>query len=302
MCSAQNLAVKCWVDPSMILFFEHGRLGNQLFQYCGLKKYFSDHKLVFIGCEDLEKSFDNVDVQFISRKQIERWLRFGLVRRIVFLLSNIRIIGRITEQTDYATFRLVVHRGLIPKVFVPQNVFFQHNDIADKIESSLVVRCDTIKRAKTWLESKGISSKKQELVFVHIRRGDYLNWPSEEFPAVLDLVWYKRAISVMREEINRPVFILMSDDQYYLRDVFEESNNFVISDNVPEIDFAIMSICSHGILSTSSFAWWGGYLAMFVNRENESGQKFLAPKYRAGYRAKRWYPPGLISDWLTYIE
>ena len=52
----------------MILFFENGRLGNQLFQYHGFKNYFPKQQLFFFGCKRLKNSFDNLDVSFIDEK------------------------------------------------------------------------------------------------------------------------------------------------------------------------------------------------------------------------------------------
>lgn len=48
----------------MIIFFEEGKLGNQLFQYYGLKKYFPNDNLIFFGCKDLKELFSGVFVNF----------------------------------------------------------------------------------------------------------------------------------------------------------------------------------------------------------------------------------------------
>ena len=283
----------------MILFFEYGRLGNQLFQYCGLKQFFPNHKLVLLGCEDLQCHFDNVEARFISKSAIGRWISFGLARRIIFFLAHIRIFGLVTEDKDSTSFKLVVRNGFIRKVLVPHNVFFQHQDICARIENSPVLKPHTREEAVAWLRAKGISTDYRPLVFVHIRRGDYLNWPSKEFPAVLDLGWYKLAMDAMRQKYRNSIFILMGDDQYYLSDVFEESEAVVISNNSPELDLGLMTLCHSGILSASSFAWWG---AFYARREQKRGAQFLAPRYWAGHRVKKWAPANFQTNWITYIE
>jgi hypothetical protein len=283
----------------MILFFEYGRLGNQLFQYCGLSHYCAEHKLIFVGCEDLQKHFNCGEVIFIPKSALGHWLPFGILRRVVFFLVAARILGGITEKKDEKDFKLDHRKGLLWNIYVAQSAFFQHADVINRIKITPRLNPYLIHLAHDWLTEKKISPGSDSLIFVHFRRGDYLNWPSRKFPAVLDLVWYKRAMETMQEKIKNPVFILMSDDLFYLRDVFEGSNDWIISDNPPEIDLAIMSLCHSGILSASSFAWWG---AFFARSKRKQDCKFLAPLFWGGHRAKKWYPTGFRTDWITYQE
>jgi hypothetical protein len=283
----------------VILFFEHGRLGNQLFQYCGLRHYCSEHKLVFIGCEDLQRHFNSVDARFIPKNTLSRWFPFSLFRRIVFFLVAVRLLGRITEEKDGEVFKLAIRKGLFWNAYVAQNVFFQHRDVVDQIRSAPSLKPDLIQVVLDWLKQKGIDPNSCSLVFVHIRRGDYLHWPSDEFPAVLDLAWHKRSMKAMQEKSKNPVFVLMGNDRFYLHDVFNESDGLVISDNPPEIDMALMSLCHSGILSASSFAWWG---AFYARSNQQEGGTFLAPQYWGGHRVKKWYPTHFRTNWITYFE
>ena len=283
----------------MILFSSSGRLGNQLFQYAGLKKYFPNHSFIFFGCEELLECFDNVDVRFIRKDTIIRRVFSLLLNRIIFFLSNVGILGRITEDSNSNRFSLIVQKGLSPGIFVPQNIYFQHFDVLDHIDNPPVLKPYLLEQAMCWLQKKEINSNNDSPVFVHIRRGDYLTWPSREFPAVLDLSWYKRAMDSIQEKISNPVFIFMGDDQNYLRNVFVESESLAISDNSPEIDLALMSLCSSGILSASSFAWWG---ALYSRTTKKNNAYFIAPKYWAGHRSKKWYPANFRTEWINYIE
>jgi hypothetical protein len=283
----------------MILFFEHGRLGNQLFQYCGLRQYFPKEKLVFLGCEDLEDNFESVNVRFISKNALSRWIPIGLLRRIVFSLVSVGFFGLITEDKSSDVFKLKVRRGLFFKFFVAKDVFFQHRDVVGQLHCTPHLKCHLYIAAKNWLHKKQTCSESNSLVFVHVRRGDYVNWPSSRFPAVLSLDWYNRTMKLISQKIDNPVFVLMGDDLYYLRDVFNESENLIISDNTSEVDFAIMSLCHSGILSASSFAWWGAY---FSRSKNKCNTNFLAPMYWGGHRSKLWHPVGFYTEWITYIE
>lgn len=283
----------------MIIFFENGRLGNQLFQYCGLRQYFPEHKLLFVGCEDLQRHFECDEARFVLKAGLCRWLPFGILRRIVFLLVAARVLGRITEKMDDEFFKLAFRKGLLCNIYVPQNVFFQHRDIIDQIQITPRLNPCLIYVAQEWLRKKQIDFGSDMLIFVHVRRGDYLKWPSRDFPAVLGFAWYERAMEVLQKQTINPVFIIMGDDLFYLRAVFRETVDLIISDNPQEIDLAIMSICHSGILSASSFAWWGAFLARSNRTSNGT---FLAPLYWAGHRAKNWIPTGFRMDWITYQE
>jgi len=283
----------------MIIFFENGRLGNQLFQYCSLRHYFSNHNLILLGCDDLQRCFGSLQARFISKNMLSHSFLFRLLRRVVQFLVNARLLGRITEDSDAKVFKLALRKGLFWNIYVAQGVFFQHHDVVAKQHSFPDLRPELLKEAFDWLKKKGVDLEASSAVFVHIRRGDYLHFPSTQFPAVLDLDWYQRAMQSIQEEIKNPVFILISDDQFYLHDIFEESDRLFISDNLPEIDFALMSLCSSGILSESSFAWWG---AFYARSNQQISATFLAPKFWIGHRAKKWFPANFLTDWITYFD
>lgn len=179
-----------------------------------------------------------------------------------------------------------------------QNIFFQHRSFIIQNRVSPRIRPDLVLKAREWLDSKAVAFNERPLVFVHIRRTDYLHWPSSRYPAVLPLDWYRRAMVNLKERVPNAVFVVMGDDHQYLRDFFDESESLLLSENSPEIDLAVMSLCHSGILSASSFAWWGAYLARLRHGQG----LFVAPKYWAGHRSKEWYPAGFVTDWLTYQE
>tara|TARA_Y100000389_G_scaffold167531_1_gene172774 strand:- start:21965 stop:22828 length:864 start_codon:yes stop_codon:yes gene_type:complete len=287
----------------MILHFRDGQLGNQLFQYTGLKKYFPNEKLIFLGCESIHQSFDNLEAHFISLRKIKDWNLFNILHYVALLLIQIRILGVITENkdTNSTEYKIIARKGLFWWVFVTYKIHFQHHDFLEQIDNFPVVKPQLLKKAEDWLEGKGVNLKKDSVVFVHIRRGDYLLWPSLTIsvPAVLSLDWYKRAMSLMENKIQSPVFVLMSDDLYYLRDIFTESDKVIISNNKPIIDLSIMSLSYSGIMSASSFAWWGASLARNKIKENNH---FIAPKYWGGHRIKKWYPKNFRTKWITYFE
>ena len=121
-------------------------------------------------------------------------------------------------------------------------------------------------------------------------------WPNIETPAVLGLEWYKDQIKLIEKKVTNSFFIVFTDDVYYARDHFEKNENVLISNNNEIDDFILMTMCEHGILSASSFAFWA---ALLIKQKNPDSI-LVAPQYWAGHRKQKWFPKHIKSDWLIY--
>ena len=283
----------------MIVFFEDGRLGNQLFQYAALKELYPNQRLLFFGFGALKQAIESVDAIIIENEKPPHFLTGDLyIYRLFSKLAKIRIIGTIQESRENSTYLIKKASGLIFNLHLLKPSYFQHQDVLEKINPSLRLNEDIFRKASDWLEEKVVKSSDQNLVFVHIRRGDYLTWPSREYPAVLEKQWYIRAMDRMRAKVKNPIFLLLTDDPYYAKDCFGVQSDILISENDQLVDLALMSLCQHGILSASSFAWWG---AWFSEKRSSDEGIYMAPKYWGGHRKKNWEPEGFITNWITYI-
>jgi hypothetical protein len=98
-------------------------------------------------------------------------------------------------------------------------------------------------------------------VFVHVRRGDFITKRKDELD-VCDLEYYKRAIKLVKDKIHDPYFIYFTDDPEYIQQNFDLSNGFLSVGNMdaPHLDLELMRSCKHGIMSNSTFSWWGAFL------------------------------------------
>ena len=101
----------------------------------------------------------------------------------------------------------------------------------------------------------------------------------------------------MRKEVKNPVFLIFTDDFHYVNDFFGSEKDMYIVDNDYSIDFTLMSMCDHGILSASSFAWWA---SVFLKGKSENSI-LIAPNYWIGHREKKWWPVRLKANWITYL-
>lgn len=281
----------------MIFFFENGRLGNQLFQYAAIRTAMPEETLCFVGMQSLSQVMDGVDANFLCQRRTlaARAIR-SLAPVIMRYVAFSKVIDTLKDSDDPFEFKIKRKRGLFPWVKYCTSGFFQNENYFNAaIVSRLKIREPLVRHAKEQLEK--ISKKDQRRIFVHIRRGDHIAWPSAEYPAVLPAYWYRNAMDVMRKRYDNPLFLIFSDDRYYIQDIFKDSQDVWISSHTEHIDFAMMAQCEDGILSASSFAWWAAYFA----RKSTSSGLFLAPLYWGGHRQQNWHPTAIKTNWITYL-
>lgn len=113
-------------------------------------------------------------------------------------------------------------------------------------------------------------SKCENPVFIHIRRGDYVElnggW-------LLEQEYYRRAVKYIKKHIKNPAFFLFSDaDEDYIKnnlDIgcdFEYIGTHNSKENQNFRDMQLMSLCKHAIIANSSFSWWGAWLIKNPNK------------------------------------
>lgn len=95
-------------------------------------------------------------------------------------------------------------------------------------------------------------------VFIHIRRGDYLQFPRHP---IIPITYYEKCMS---EFTTHTHFFVFSDDVEWIKTQPQFSNNSsvtIIDSNDEIYSLAFMSLCKKGaICANSSFSWWGAFL------------------------------------------
>ncbi|MBI3793935.1 MAG: alpha-1,2-fucosyltransferase [Nitrospinae bacterium] len=102
-------------------------------------------------------------------------------------------------------------------------------------------------------------------VSLHIRRGDYATNPETNAAhGLCSLDYYRSAVRYVSEKIERPVFLVFSDDIEWSRRslAIEFPCQFIDHNNGAESfnDMRLMSLCKHNIIANSTFSWWGAWL------------------------------------------
>ena len=273
------------------IFFSSGQLGNQLFQIAAARKITREHEtLVLIG---FGESLDVIEFAPPNCRIIRfLWLRRG--SRTQRILPNLafkalqwlgnqllmrNVVGKIRNSPEgpvETKSRLAISIAL--------HEHFRENLIEDPSELRLTSARE--QWALEWLDERQIHHDRNgiaQATFMHIRRGDYLEWPHPDCPAALDEEWFTRAIAEAKDARPRQPIIAFSDDPSWVLGNWKVTDEFLLFKGTFQDSFALMSMCNSGILSASTFSWWAAKL-----REEAKTGPFIAPMFWIGHRQEKW--------------
>jgi hypothetical protein len=273
-----------------------GRLGNQMFQYAALKGIASNRGFEY--CIPSKRPDIQID-------------NYGILD--AFELSTNQHVGWLNGQT-IKEHHYHFDEDIFNKCPDDHNIlgFFQSEKYFKNVETE--IRKDFTFR-KEWLEPCIEFMKQfnnQEVVFLHVRRGDpnlvdkrgfkwaYVNIQDQH--PVQPIEYYKKALKTFPKDV--PVLVFSDAiDWCKEQDIFK-SDRFLFSEQedkyedgalVPYIDLCLMSLCSHAIIANSSMSWWGAWL---INNPNK---KVIAPKMWFGPAYAHNNTKDLIPDTWTII-
>jgi len=262
----------------MVVVKVHYGLGNQLFQYALARSL------------SIQKGYDfALDISFFSGPPDAEHPR-------IYQLDKFNIRQNIAEPEQIASFlspgiwkrrlRSVVQAG---RPYYKRKVVYEGRldfdaDILQVRDDSYLFGYwqderyffpvqDTLRKELSFCsEPSGLNKEMLDLisgteaVSLHIRRGDYL---TDAFTVnnvgICDLDYYRRAIQLIAEKVQSPVFYVFSDDPEWTGAnvkidhpcVFVNHNS---QENAFE-DLRLMSRCKHHVIANSSFSWWGAWLS-----------------------------------------
>ncbi len=282
----------------MIIFFESGRLGNQLFQYVALRSFFpKPEKIILIGFDSLKNTFDGVDAIFIPKNI---WLMKIFVK-IVRKLEHLNVLDKIFNVAYESSLdeKIIIKKNLtwLNYIYVKESYFQSETFISDDVVNQLSFKSHI---TEALASDPRFGEQESNLIFLHVRRGDYLSWPSPEFPAVLSEDWYLRQVNIIKSFIDAPKFLFFTDDPEYVKEkLLHQIDCADIYHSSESMDLAAMSYCCGGVLSPSSYAWWG---AKFSISKGRGMKKFIAPTYWIGHASKNWIPPKIKAQFIEYFD
>jgi hypothetical protein len=264
---------------SFVTCYVQGGLGNQLFIIFTTICVAITQKLKYI----IPYQADSPSVT--PRKTYYNTLLNTIETEDMYKYSK-RSSFRLTEKND------MIYQE-IPPIERPTMLsgYFQSRKYIDPIRDFIVnnIKLNDDLDIKAFnLTLKLINDKKQKdtkLIFLHVRRGDYLTL---DFHYNLPLEYYKSAI-LEHQNKYKCMFVIFSDDMPYCKEVFSnilsKDELYFCKSSKDYIELMIMSEMDGAIMANSSFSWWGAYL---MEAKKELLQKEESPFIVA---PKKWFTP-----------
>ena len=269
----------------------NGRLGNQMFQYAGLRGIASHRGFDWI--------IPPADHYGDSNYGLFDCFEMGSVKDENFGYLNAKNI-----QTGQFHFSQEFFDNC------PDNVnlhdYFQSQKYFNHIENS--IREDFTFKGEVLNPCKEIIGELNNPIFLHVRRGDYVN--SQNAHPICSVEYYQKALSYFDSNCSVLVFSddiewckgqeLFSDDRFMLSEYYErysqtsDTNDGRQNALIPYFDMCMMTLCSGGIIANSSMSWWGAWLI------NNPTQPIIAPNPWFGPQYNKYYMGDLLPD--SWVE
>jgi hypothetical protein len=286
----------------MILVRLQGGLGNQMFQYAlgrklALKNQTQlklDLSLLLDRTPSKHAVFRDFDLDIFNLD-----FRLASQEEIVFFNGK-RGKNRIEKarnfiKNNFLPNKLVIEKGrqFHSEVLKTENnkclagswqSYMYFEDIKEILKKEFVIKesflCDTFFAYKTQIESTEVA------LSIHVRRGDYVtNEFYNEILGLLEVSYYEKAISNLNLPKSKTRIFVFSDDLNWCKQNlhFEFETTFVDQEHSKKgvaSDLALMMLCTHNVISNSSFAWWGAWLGLAENKKVIAPVNWVNKKYK----------------------
>lgn len=277
----------------ILLFTIGGRTGNQLFQLAyAMSRRRKGEWLVSAGYGDTRSFLAGackkrwVNIEALSLRFVIERLVYPVIYRV---LVTTGLVASHYENCDIYSIR----RGKIRCIRIMKGYFqSSQRQAADlshqmRISESLRAKVRPILASMT----NGLPP-----VFVHVRRSDFSGVIIGGQSAQLPDRYYLTAVSRLRQRHPWLFFLIVGDDPDYGEHLFKDITPKYVSRLSAREELALMSLCEGGVLSSSTFAWWGAFFS-------RPAIGYIAPKYWSGWNVKKWLPPELRGAFVTeYID
>ena len=247
-------------------------LGNRLFQFAAAYAYGAktSKEVIFLRsrCKETNHgAFDNIFRLFPELKVKE----------------NLLIENELEEGSNFYEYKELEYKSgsVLVKGYRQAYKYFKDIEIKPNFEN--IISKDRLE----YLNNKYLKEK-ENLVFVHIRLGDYLILPHHQINVGK---YYVDALKLVPEDVK---LLFFSDDVNFAKQIFPNQKDFC--EETDEIEnLYLMSNCLKGaIVGNSTFSYWGSYFAYVKNKANYKAI-YPNPLGQGMPYPKDFYPPYAIS-------
>lgn len=253
-----------------------GRIGNQMFQYAallGIAKYKGynyslppnnmNHILLY-DCFEL----DNFN------KKISEWSSFERISPRIHSFDE-NFFNNCSENVDILGF-------------FQTEKYFKH--IKNDIKKHYTFKKDIFLRSREYFDDL---CRDNHVISLHVRLTDNVD---HSIMKKVDFEYYKKSLSCFDKDL--PVIIFSDDIETCKKEsLFFGSRFSFVESSSQFIDLCMMSMCKYHIISNSTFAWWGSWLA--------NSDKVIAPKKWYNdyiHNTNEWYEISQLRLWNPYED
>ena len=281
-----------------------GRAGNQFFQYATVYAYMKKNNIkenINISFEELKKRktddksfYDTLSLFNVDDYNTIDKVKFTNYQMILDFLyrANLKVIRTIKRKMgkemlykDYKILDKIWHKILNKNglyYYMPTNMNFyksRNRNIVfyGSFESEKYFEQFRNDILKMFIPKENEKSENKELyniientnsICVTIRRGDFLIDKFKKDFYICTPDYFKKAICKMNEVIEKPQYIVFSDDVDWCKNNMNFPENTMYESGKDEIweKIRLMYSCKHFIISNSTFSWWAQYLSRNENK------------------------------------
>lgn len=212
-------------------------LGNQLFNVAALISNAHDNNLIATFPQIKTPQYGGYHKNIMSRVNSED-----------VDTSNFRYI-----ELPFGYHILPKEGNIYYKGYMQSEKYFMHNRqlILDTLAPT--------EEVKDYINNKYGDLLKDNLMSMHIRRGDYVHLPNHH-PTVSP-TYHIAATEYITNREAVDGYVVFSDDIEWCKQTFgNEQDITYIEGEEDYIDMYLMSMCKHNIIANSTFSWWGAWL------------------------------------------
>ena len=232
---------------------KQGRLGNQMFQFTALLAISKENNFNFLLPDPSKVNYKDYKLFDLFELNNVNDNNFGISNFNTIKTDDI-------NDLSYSVNFFKLENNINLEGYFQSIKFVQK--VQEEIKNNFLIRETIINKLNEITKNQQI--KLNEYVFIHIRKGDYLE--KKEYHFNLGMSYYKNAMNQFKMDQK---FLIFSDDIELVKKEFPITKNvYFFSDFYDKkqdeeydlIDFAAMTYCGGGIMSNSSFSWWAAYL------------------------------------------
>jgi hypothetical protein len=210
--------------------------------------------------------------------------------------SNIfRNLEPLSEDVEWSLYEEKdFHYTPIPQFEVDNLIFkgfFQSYKYLDEYKSQIQELFSPDNNTLDYIKSKYSFIFSEPYVSLHVRRGDYLKF--SEYHYNLSVDYYLNAI----DYFSGSKFLVFSDDIEWCKQHFKGPQFVFVEQETDYVDLYLMSLCTHNIISNSTFSWWAAYLNKNPNKIVVHSDKWFGPKNEVN-NIKDLFP----TNWVCLSE